>query len=618
MLLEGFRPPKRLTGSEWADEYGIIPSTGTEPGRWKSLKWQKGILDALTDPTIPVVIFPKSARVGATKLFGHVIGYHAHHDPCPISIVFPDDDMAKTWSREELGPMIDETPALKGLFSEPKQRDSRNSILHKEFPHGLITAFGAGSFNNFRLITRRIMLGDDVSGWPAGTAEGDQVNLMIKRTTNYWNRKIGLASSPGEEGTCRITEWWNKSDKGRFFVPCPSCDAMQYLRFQQFRWKNNDPDTVTYECESCAERIPPSYKTRMTEHDKAEWQTTAPQTTRQRYAGFHIWAAYSNAPNAQWPDIVDEFLSTKDNIEQLRVFVNTTCGELFRVDYATRVSAEGLLGRRDESLLEGEVPAEVLTLTIGVDTQDNRLECFCWGWGAGEEAWVIARSIVYGDPAVPEGQPGSPWDEVTSFRRQRWAEHEGPGLVAPICAVDSGGHHSGAVYEYAKNHAREGVIAIKGGNRKEQPMIGRSTSVQYSFNGRSLKGGKVFTVNSNSIKTLLFGRLKNCEPGTPGSFHFPGWIDDEFARQLTVEQRKPIKQKNGPSEMRWVCPPGKRNEATDGMVYAYASLLHELSRYNRKTAWETMARAKIKRMQGQAAARESRPMPRRRPPQTPF
>lgn len=605
-MLSGFRPPLRLTGSEWADEYGRIPSSGAEPGRWRCLAWQRGILDALTDPTIPVVVMPKSARVGGTKLLLKAIGYHIHHDPCPISVYMPNDAMAKNWAREELEPEIRETPALEGLFSDPKSRDASNAKLYKEFPGGVITAFGAESANNFRQYTRRVVIGDDLSGWPMLTVEGDQVKLMMQRTVNYWNRKIALCSSPSEEGMCRITEWWLKSDQRRFYVPCPSCGAMQYLRFGQFKWEKDDPETVTYECESCAERIPPEEKMKMVEHERAEWRSTAPQSTRMKIAGFHVWAAYGNAPNTQWPDIVDEFLQSKSDREQLRVFVNTVLGEPYRLDYHTRVSAEGLLARREEALEEGVIPGDAVIVTFGVDTQDNRLEASLWGWGPGEEAFLLMHEVIVGDPSIPEGQKGSPWDQVTALRRQRWPEGHGAGLVAPFAAVDSGGHHSGAVYQYAKDYAREGVIAIKGGNRPEQPMLGKGSAVDYSFNGRLLKGGKVFTINSDAIKTLLFGRMKNSEAGAPGSFHFPGWMEEDLAKQLTVEQRKPVRRSNGQTEMRWVCPPNKRNEATDCLVYAYAALLQALRRYDRRTAWDQLARAKVRRM---AQADQQQPVP---------
>ncbi|BCV05572.1 MAG: hypothetical protein CM15mV110_260 [Caudoviricetes sp.] len=42
--------------------------------------------------------------------------------------------------------------------------------------------------------------------------------------------------------------------------PCPHCGHMQYLRWAQFKWQNDDPDTVHYQCESCTKAKPHNKK----------------------------------------------------------------------------------------------------------------------------------------------------------------------------------------------------------------------------------------------------------------------------------------------------------------------------------------------------------------------
>lgn len=69
--LEALRPPRRVKGSIWADEHFYLsPESAAEPGRWKTLPYQREILDAMTDPAIERVSVMKSARVGYALALG--------------------------------------------------------------------------------------------------------------------------------------------------------------------------------------------------------------------------------------------------------------------------------------------------------------------------------------------------------------------------------------------------------------------------------------------------------------------------------------------------------------------------------------------------------------------
>ena len=88
--LRAFEPPKKLSLSEWADNYAFLSAeSSAEGGRWRTLPYQKGIMDAITDPLVEQVTVMKSARVGYSKILNHVIGFHVHQDPAPIMLVQP-------------------------------------------------------------------------------------------------------------------------------------------------------------------------------------------------------------------------------------------------------------------------------------------------------------------------------------------------------------------------------------------------------------------------------------------------------------------------------------------------------------------------------------------------
>ena len=191
-----------------------------------------------------------------------------------------------------------------------KAKDGQNTLLQKQFPGGTLSLVGANSPRGFRRVSRRIVLFDEIDGYPASAGtEGDQIKLGIRRTEYYWNRKIVSGSTPTVKDFSRIEKMFLQTNQQRFYVPCPHCGHMQYLRWAQFKWENDDPDTVHYQCESCTKAIPHNKKRWMVE--RGEWRATAPG--KSKHVGFHIWAAYSYSPNASWANLVEEFLLSKDD-----------------------------------------------------------------------------------------------------------------------------------------------------------------------------------------------------------------------------------------------------------------------------------------------------------------
>lgn len=194
---KAWAPPPSLSLSEWADQYAYLSAeSSAEPGKWHTIPYQRGMMDAFTDPSIEQITIMKSARVGYTKIINNAIGYFIHYDPCPIMVVQPTIEDAAGYSKEEIAPMLRDTPVLEKLVSEARAKDSDNTIVQKTFPGGVLSMVGANSPRGFRRVSRRVVLFDEVDGYPAtaGT-EGDQIKLGIKRTEYYWYRRIAAGSN---------------------------------------------------------------------------------------------------------------------------------------------------------------------------------------------------------------------------------------------------------------------------------------------------------------------------------------------------------------------------------------------------------------------------------------
>ena len=578
-----FKPPKKLSLSEWADENAFLSAeSSAEGGRWRTLPYQKGIMDAITDPCIEQVTVMKSARVGYSKILNHVIGYHIHQDPAPIMLVQPTIEDAQGYSKEEIAPMLRDTPVLKGLVSEAKAKDGANTILQKQFPGGTLSLVGANSPRGFRRVSRRIVLFDEVDGYPPSAgSEGDQIKLGIRRTEYYWNRKIVSGSTPTVKDFSRIERMYQQSDQRRYYVPCPNCSHMQYLRWAQIKWFDDDPSTACYECEKCKEHIPHAKKRWMVE--RGEWRGTS--EFNGKHAGFHIWAAYSYSPNAAWSNLVEEFLEAKHDAEQLKTWVNTIVGEVWEDEYASKMSGESLMQRAaEEKYKQASPPAEVLLLTCGCDCQDDRLSLSVWGWARDEEAYLVDRVVLHGSPSRPEV-----WKQLDEVLQNPYETEDGRKLNIEVCCIDSGGHHTQEVYGYARERAAMGVIAIKGMGQKGKPPLGKPSKVDINFKGRAMKNGaQLFSVGVDGVKSLLFGRLKHNDPG-PGYLHFYPTVGPDYFSELTAE-RQVLRYRNGFPERVWVKKSQSPNEALDEMVYAYAALHRMYQKYDRRSIWDQFER----------------------------
>ena len=185
---EVLAPPPLLSLSEWAALHARL-SVGANamPGRFEAFAYQRGWLDAITDPAVRQVSIMKSARVGYTRCLDHAVGYYVHQDPSPILMVLPRIEDAEDFSRSEILPMLTDTPVLAELTGDIKTRDANQRVLKRMFRNGASIAFvGANSPAGFRRISARVVLLDEVDGFPLEAGfEGDQILLAQKRSETF-------------------------------------------------------------------------------------------------------------------------------------------------------------------------------------------------------------------------------------------------------------------------------------------------------------------------------------------------------------------------------------------------------------------------------------------------
>lgn len=593
------RPPPTMNLVEWADAYRFLSREASSTGgRWETSRVPiaRGPMLAVTEPGVHILTVMACTQLTKTELLLNIAGYHIHLDPSPILAIYPTENSAETWSKDRLAPMLRDTPALRGIIDD-RARASGNTILHKSFPGGHITIVGANSPTELAQRPIRLVLADEVDKYPASAgAEGDPISLAEERAATFpTSYKFVRVCSPTIKGASRIEKSWLESDMRRAYVPCPHCEHEQVLTWAHVRWSKTEdgehrPETAAIYCEACGagwsepQRLDamPLVKWRQTRRFKCCGADQDPMVTRRwrwdadnevgravcaecgqdavsnLHAGYHVSKLYS--PWEPITKLAAKFLLARKDPERLKTFINTQLAETFEEVTTDRVSDDALLARRE--VYAAPVPAGVGILTAGVDVQDNRLECEVVGWGADEENWGVDYRVFVGDPSQPDV-----WSELDAYLQTRWLREDGRTLVVEASAVDVQGHNSQSAYAFCRRLIGRRVWAVRG----KAETTGRRSPV-WPRKPTMRNKGKVplYELGTQAAKDMIFRRLGIEAPG-PGYSHFPATYDAEYFAQLTAEKPVP-KTVAGNRFWVWENPPGKRNEALDCRVYAYAAL----------------------------------------------
>lgn len=597
-IREYLKPPPRLSVSEWSEGNIELPDTSAEQGpiRFDRTPYLREIADSASDPNVRRVVWMKPTQVGASTALLCIMGYFIDQDPSPILLVQISTGEAEKFSKERIAKIIDSSSTLREKVAAPRSRHSNNTINSKDFPGGHLGIVGANAPSGLRSRPRRVLLFDEVDGYPASAgAEGDPIELARKRHSTFWNSLEVLVSTPTLKDLSRIEDALNECDEIRdYWVPCPHCDELQTLKWggknlpYGIKWDRIpveeageliEDDVVrgeivhrcssaAYLCEHCGVLIEERYKNRMLRDEvaggTAEWRAEDPRDRPTR-VGFRLNGLYS--PWDRWRAIVREFVDAQGNPQKLQVWVNTRLGETW--DQAGHsVEPKSLIARREEYDTE-PLPSRVVVLTAGVDVQEDRLEMEIVGWAPDGESWSLEYLRVPGDPTTQ-----ALWDQLAMILEKRTYEHPlGIPLRISATCVDSQ-YQTQEVLKFAKPRNTMNVWPIQGVDGPGRPIMGNPTR------RNKLKVPK-YPVGVDSAKSQLYGRLAILRPEDweegdpiPGFCHFPKRppYDEEYFRQLTSE-KVVLRQTSGNQLKRlWVRRPGRRAETLDCRVYATAAL----------------------------------------------
>lgn len=609
------RPPPLLSVPDWADRFRrLSASVGAFGGKWKTSRVEvaRGPMLAVTEPGVETITAMTCTQVLKTELILNTLGYYSHLDPAPILLLQPKDEMASSFSKERIMPMVNSSPELKKLIGDSRTRNSEDTITYKTFPGGFMAISSAGSPSNLAMRAIRVTLLDEIDKYET-TKEGDPVLLAEERSSTFEDQALHIRTcSPTTEETSRIYKSYLEGDQRMAYCHCPHCQEWISLDFfRNVEWEK-DPDgnhlasSAHIYCDRCgtqwteaqrkrimttrgAVRHYQTRKFRCCDEDQDpkierlwDWVETdrmavgmakckhcGGHPVSNAHASFQVSKLYS--PFTTTVKLVRKWLDSMSDPESKQTFINTQLGLPFKMEVSKAIEGNSLAKRAE--VYEHEVPKGVITLTAGCDVQQGalgvggRIEVEVVGWGLGEESWSIATHVIEGDPALPQT-----WAELDRYLMKPWIDERGLKRFISAACIDSGGSNTQDVYKYARDRLGRNIWAIKGASD-----MGGSWSPLWPVPSQNQKhrktrtGYKPIILGVNAGKESIRQRLLIKEPG-PGYCHFPagrpmGWFDQLTSEELRIEKRAGHVTRQWKKKSK-----DAANEALDCRVYAYAAL----------------------------------------------
>lgn len=570
--IAGFKPPEKLTVSEWADKKRRLSAeSSAEVGQWRTSRtpYMKEVLDSFNDPKVKHIVVVASSQVGKSETINNMIGYIIDQDPGSILFIQPTTIDAKEYSKLRIAPMIRDTKCLKAKVADPKSRDSANTLLQKSYPGGILTMCGSTEAHALASKPIRYLFGDERDRWAASAGnEGDPWGLATARQITFYNAKSVEVSTPTIKGASAIEKAYADGTKERWKTRCPHCGEYNEITFENIRFEKEESvagNDKVYKITSLYYICPLCGCTSTEAEIKSQpskWVAENPAAYEQ-HGTRSFWLSSWVSPWASWTDTLLLYLKALGNSKRMQVVYNTRFGLLWE-DRGDLEDEDSVMARREE--YKAELPDGVLVLTCGVDTQDDRLEYEVVGHGHFGETWGIKKGIIMGRPDSDEV-----WKALDDVIDHIYRFENGVGLKISTTYCDEGGHFTQDVRMRCAERLGKKVFAIKGRGGDGIPFTAPPKKQKIIVRGRTIGQCWGFEIGVDAGKQLIMDNLRVQSPGAKYC-HFPRRDDYGAAYFKGLLSERLVYKEGHKSPWQWEKIPGhERNEALDCRNYAMAA-----------------------------------------------
>jgi len=590
---QAWKPPERLTVSEWADKNRILDSkSSSQPGKWKTdnTPYLREIMDTYNDPFVEEVVFCKPTQVGGTETGHNILGYIVDQDPSSILVVYPTEKLAEFTSENRIQPMLRLSSKLLERWNQTKSQR-----LELQFNSMYIGLVGANSPANLASRPVGKIIFDETDKYPQSSGkEADPISLGTERAKTFRDRKIYKWSTPTTENgqiwqsllACDVIK--------QYFVPCPHCGEYQTLKLNQIKWSEdlnklideNEKarrvlETAWYECEFCNTMIDDKYRMGMLRAGKwqpvtyadGKWAEAVVAQGRIRKIGYHLNTIYS--PWVSFGQVAAEFIKSKDYPEKLQNFINSWLGEPWR-DKSNHFKSDIVLTKQGVNP-RGIVPEDAMLLTAGVDIQLDHFWYEIRAWGEKVTSWLVD----YGRCETWEEL-----EEILVYRQYQNVDNQD--FVVNLALIDSG-FRTDEVYDFCAMNPH--ICLPSKGSSKIMNTLYTVSKIDKS----GYEGLKLYMVNTSYFKDFILGRLqKNAnDKGSWNVFNGAQVELRQYAEHICSEQKVTFKDKKGREQKEWrPVSSHAQNHLLDCAVYSACAAEILGVRYLKKSSTETGIKVK--------------------------
>lgn len=478
----------------------------------------KGIMDAFCDDFVREIVLLKCTQIGGTECMLNMMGYTIDRNPLRMYYVLPDDDLCVRFSEERVQKMF---RSCANRFAD--KIAPKNDAQFIKFQGGFVNIVSARSPSKLASFSAPIIFLDEIDKFPLWSGkEANPIKLAEERAKNWPVAKIVKVSTPTVKTGAVYKAYESTDIQYGYCVPCPHCGKEQLYKFSQVKWPKNEDGSADktavkyqayYECEYCHRRIDNRHKPAMLK--QGCWKPIGEEVNKPSSIGFSINSIYS--PWLSFGDVAVQFLSSKDDPEELMNFVNSWLGEPWE-DKAAVMDKDVVQDKRTE-IPEGIVPQWAQLITGGVDVQKAGFYWTVRAWGYG----VTSQNIAHGW--------AESFEEVEAIMCRYWPDEEGElRWQVNLCAMDSG-YNTEEVYDFCLMND-EWCVPVKGASTAK---VGRFTRSQIDAAGKQWHGQALYIVNGDAYKDMIASRLRR--PIGRGCWMTYADSDIDYAEQITSEHK---------------------------------------------------------------------------------
>jgi phage terminase large subunit GpA-like protein len=597
------------TPSEYAEETRYLPQSVTpKPGKYRYAvaPYLREIVDCMdVNKAVDQIAVRKGVQICATvglleNALLYAMGYIKN---APVMMVTADDGLSKLRMESYITPMINESGLEHLIQSADSKNHRKTGKTDKKIEWhggGWLAPCGAQNADKLRSLSIRILLNDEIDGWPDYVGkDGDPATLVLDRTAAFSaTRKVLWISTPLLTHTSKIDAQYELGDQRKYMVPCRGCGEKQELRFSGTTDEgvkfgliyNLDPTegtlvegSVRYACKFCSHEHVNEDKVWML--PRGEWVPTA----KPSYSGFRSYdlpALYSPPGFESWELQVRKYLKAYDPVEgrvkshkDMQTFYNNVLGRSYTPE-GTRVTLETVRNFRNPGYVSGTIPNKLALhqcdsiihiLVMSIDVHDSHLDYQIVGFCKN----LISYSIEYGKMEGDCSNAGrGVWLHMKHIiQNKRWVDESGRAYPVSMVLIDSR-HNSDVVYSFCN---QDGMIAI--------PIAGKQKPVKNSlvkeFSEFPTKSGSIgFHITVDIYKDRCASALKNTDRTAmsidqlPGQFNFPSDYPERFFKELTAERKVAVKDRSTGQILgyKWEPIGTRENHAWDLTVYCQAAI----------------------------------------------